>query len=222
VKLDKLAKQLRRDLSASPQKAAALGVMLLVAAYFWLPMIWGWLGPKTAPKPAVAGSVILEDEQPTITSAQAKASRTFPWEQVRRRMLADPLMASAEYDAAWLDPFRTNPLAASAPVAATGNTETVPSVALDPAGLGLVLTGAVVGPKRRTAIISGRSYLEGEVVKPSAAMGPTPIEFCLEKITARGVELTAGGQRYTLKLGRAQLGTDDELIDHHRARSDAH
>ncbi|MCU0877945.1 MAG: hypothetical protein MUF06_09190 [Pirellulaceae bacterium] len=222
MKLDKLAKQLRRDLSASPKKAAALGVMLLVAAYFWLPMIWGWLGPKTTQKPVATGSVILEDEHPTSASAAAKASRTFPWEQVRRRMLADPLMASAEYDAAWLDPFRRDPLTASAPPAGPESTNATPSAVLDPAGLGLVLTGAVVGPKRRTAIISGRSYLEGEIVKPNTAPGPTPIEFCLEKITARGVELTAGGKSYTLKLGRAQLGTDDELIDHHRARSDAH
>jgi hypothetical protein len=218
VKLDKLAKQLRRDLSASPKKAAALGVMLLVAAYFWLPMVGGWLVPESKRKPVATGSVILEDEQPTSGSARSKLGGTFPWEQVRRRMLADPLMASAEYDASWVDPFRVDPRVEQAVLAGPATAEPPPSASLDPTSVGLVLTGAVVGPKRRTAIISGRSYFEGETVKPSAAVGPAPIEFRLETITSRGVELAAGGKRYKLELARARLGADDEFIRHDRDR----
>jgi hypothetical protein len=220
VKLDKLAKQLRRDLTASPKKAAALGLMLLVAAYFWLPMIWGWLGPKQTKQPVAAGSVILEDEQPTNNSLKSKAGRTFRWEQVRHRMLADPLMASAEYDVAWPDPFRSDSVAAAAQAASAAPAGETLAGVVDPAGLGLVLTSAVVGPKRRTAIISGRTYCEGETVKPavsaseSAGASVAPLEFRLEKIGPWEVELTALGQRYTLQLARAQLTGGDELIHH--------
>jgi hypothetical protein len=134
-------------------------------------------------------------------------------------MLADPLMASAEYDASWVDPFRGDARAGHAASAEPATAEPPPSVSFDPASLGLVLTGAIVGPKRRTAIISGRSYFEGETVRPNTATGPAPIEFRLETITSRGVELAAGGKRYKLQLARAQLGADDELIHHHRDRA---
>jgi hypothetical protein len=40
VKLDKLVKQLRRDATANPKKTALLGVMALVALYFWGPLLW--------------------------------------------------------------------------------------------------------------------------------------------------------------------------------------
>ena len=45
MKLDKLARQLRRDVAASPKKAVALGLMVLVALYFWAPMVWKWIAP---------------------------------------------------------------------------------------------------------------------------------------------------------------------------------
>ena len=59
VKLDKLTKQLRRDIAANPKKAAALGLMVLVALYFWGPLVWSWFAPAAARESSKASNVAL-------------------------------------------------------------------------------------------------------------------------------------------------------------------
>lgn len=46
MSLDKLAKRLKRDVRRSPKKAVALGLLCLVALWFWLPLLWGWVAPE--------------------------------------------------------------------------------------------------------------------------------------------------------------------------------
>ncbi|MBI3839452.1 MAG: hypothetical protein HY288_16150, partial [Planctomycetia bacterium] len=45
-----LAKKLQREIKANPAKAGGLGVLLLVAGYFWAPLVKGFIAPaETAP-----------------------------------------------------------------------------------------------------------------------------------------------------------------------------
>ena len=44
MSLERFAKRLRREVIANPKKAAILGIMLLVAIYFWTPLVMGWMG----------------------------------------------------------------------------------------------------------------------------------------------------------------------------------
>ena len=119
VKLDKLAKQARRDLLANPKKAALLGLMLLVAAYFWGPLLWKWLVPASGSKGGKGGqtALIMEDD-PAEAAPQAKpgALRPFRWEKVRQQIRSDRFMVPASFEKHWPDPFAPLPVAVQVPV----------------------------------------------------------------------------------------------------------
>ena len=43
VKIGNIAKQLRREATANPKKASVLGLLAVVALWFWAPLVWGWI-----------------------------------------------------------------------------------------------------------------------------------------------------------------------------------
>ncbi len=190
--------------------------MLVVAIYFWAPMVWGWIKPGSGKAQASsAGNVILEDD-PVDPAAQASKSRhVFAWEKVRKLVAADPRMTPALLDPQWRDPFR---LLAGEPsseqaiaAAALAQQAKVPDV--DPAAAGLVLTSVAIGSKRRSATITGNTYQEGEAIRPVDADGKPvgTLEFRLVRVDYRGVELEQSGRTYQLELKRASLATGDEI-----------
>ncbi len=213
MKLDKLARQIRRDISASPKKAAALGLMFLVALYFWAPMVWGWIAPGAKPKTVAAAGVILEDD-PVDPVAQAnKAKHVFHWEKIRKHIAADPRMTPAAFQASWHNPFR----------AAEGQTEDQARTPeyqapagtpqeIDPMSAGLTLSSVAVSAKLRSATISGDSYREGEVIKLLAPDGSvSSVEFKLVRVDYHEVELERQGKIFKLKLSRARVAHGDEI-----------
>ncbi len=214
MKLDKIARQIRRDIAASPKKAAVLGLMVLVALYFWAPMIWGWIKADDAGALAVASAseVILEDEPIDPVKATKKEGRTFSWEKVRRKMAADPRMTPAVYEASWSDPFLRSDVATGAgSVAAKAGPQTLASTPIDPAALGLKLTSVAISAQRRVALISGEKYREGELV-PMGGMeeaSAAGIGFRLTKVGFHEVQLEYQGQTYTLELSRPRLAPGD-------------
>lgn len=213
MKLDKIARQIRRDIAASPKKAAVLGLMVLVALYFWAPMIWGWIKPSDGGSKAVASAteVILEDEPIDPVKATKKEGRKFSWEKVRRKMAADPRMTPAVYDASWPDPFRLAEAGTAGTTVKTGP-QTPAAAPIDPAALGLKLTSVAISAQRRAAVISGDKYREGELVPMGGKdkASPTGIAFRLTKVGFHEVQLEYQGQTYTLELDRPQLAPGDE------------
>jgi hypothetical protein len=216
VKLDKLARQLRRDISASPKKAAALGLMLVVALYFWAPMVWGWMKPGGSKTVAAADSgVILEDDPVDPAAVASRARHDFAWEKIRKQLAADPHMTPALFDPGWRDPFRraANQLPAGPGIAASGLTQQPKESQLDPAAAGLAVTSVVIGSRRKSATIAGDTYAEGDLITPVDANGQ-PVEraaFRLAKVGYHGVELERNGTIYTLELQRAKLAQGDEI-----------
>src|SRR5687768_8945785 len=80
--------------------------MVLVAIYFWAPIVSGWAGRPARKPTTVAGGLILDDE-PVDPAAQARRARqTFPWEKVRKQVLADPRMTAVAFQTSWHNPFR--------------------------------------------------------------------------------------------------------------------
>jgi hypothetical protein len=213
VKLDKIARQIRRDIAASPKKAAVLGLMVLVALYFWAPMIWGWIKPAdSGGSPVAATDVILDDEPIDPVKSTKREGRTFSWEKVRRKVAADPRMTPARYEVTWNDPFCPSEPTETGPATAGQGPRPTASAAIDPAALGLKLTSVAISAERRAAVISGRKYREGELVpiggKDKASSG---VEFRLTKVGFHEVELEYQGQTFTLELSRPRLAPGDSL-----------
>jgi len=223
VKLDKLAKQLRRDVAANPKKAIALGVMALVALYFWAPLVWRWVSPEGGKKSkALAALILTDDPEEPSHAAKRRAAGKFRWEKVRPLIAQDARMSPARFDLQWTDPFAatfwpagdasaTNPAAQAKPEAAV--------LDFNPHEAGVVLSSVMIGNKRRTATINGRSYQVGESIKLAKEGTLGAVEYRLTRITVRGVELEHRGKKHILLLAPAELAEGD-FIGHASPRQD--
>jgi hypothetical protein len=216
VKLDKLVKQIRRDATAHPKKAAALGLMALVALYFWAPLVWKWLAPaegKRRVKSQNVALILTDDPIEATDKSKTRSVNKFRWEKVRQLIDSDPQMVSATFDAAWIDPFgpRQDSTKETAPDSeSTTATSAAADVQIDPTEAGLVLTGVMISPRRRTATINGQLYREDEVVNVSGKNNAaTSVDFRVVRIDRQQVELERQGRKFVLELSRPQLGQRD-------------
>lgn len=213
MKLDKLAKQLRRDLAANPKKAAALGLMALVALYFWAPLVWHWVSPEGGKKSAQASALILTDDPEEPAVAAKRRAVKFRWEKVRDLAAKDSLMASAAFDGKWTDPFPGHAPSETKTTTtpAAGAQRAVAAADFDPTQAGLVLSGVMIVGKRRTATINGDTYQEGSVIKLGSEAELEAVELRVVKIASQGVVLQRGGKTYSLRFAKPSLARGDAI-----------
>lgn len=213
MKLDKLVKQLKKDAAGNPKKAALLGVMALVALYFWAPLVWRWVKPSSDRAQLATNNVALiltDDPADASDKGRGLPANRFRWDRVRQLIERDSRMTSATFEAGWIDPFaRTEILQPPEPIAAASKPETIQEVT--PQEAGLELTSLVISPRVRTATINGETYAEKEVVSAAAKDGPQGVDFRIERIGRRGVELVREGKTYLLELNKPGLAQGDEI-----------
>ncbi|MBC7855693.1 MAG: hypothetical protein IAF94_19865, partial [Pirellulaceae bacterium] len=218
MKLDKLVKTLRRDLTANPLKAGVLGVLLLGGMYFWGPLIWKWVGKKGAAAPDMA---VVPSSSPSSssgssggglpTSGAGESKETGPgWREVRDRRKADPLARSADFRPPWSQIFQ---VAATVTKAEEPEVEvqTKQPAEVDPRNLGLVLQGVAIGPQGKKAIISGKVYREQDSITVSRDSDATRNEngqrsdvvFTLLRVYRKMVVVEREGKVWELKLTSA-------------------
>ena len=83
---------------------------------------------------------------------------------------------------------------------------------IDPASLGLTLTGVALGSRRSTATINGKAYREGETIKVNAqGKDATPLTFRLARVERYGVVLERGGKWWQIALPRPALSGDEVI-----------
>jgi hypothetical protein len=226
VNLGKFYKRFRRDLAANPKKAALLGIMVLVAAYFWAPLVLGVLPARKGSAAAAAPpDVILADNPLGAAQAAQNSKNAFHWERAQQSIAADATMASATFDRTWRDPFAAfdspapppeepEPIPSPADIAASAAADAAKAIA--PGEAGLVLQGVLVGRLASAATISGEVYREGDVV-PAQVAGAT-VEFQVGYISKQGVALHSNGKRHWLEFSKSKLAPGDEIV--RRGKSD--
>ncbi len=201
MNLSRLARQLRREAMANPKKAAVLGLLVLVALYYWGPLVWGWVAadeaagpPPDAPAAGVAspGAANLATTEPTPQDGQTV---TYPWTQLDEWIRQDPMTAPAEDVARWRDPFA---FASTGPKAAEVEPAQGEPSRLSPEGLGIELAGTLVGPRRRVALIGGKAYREGQTVKIDR--NGQSLEFQLAEVHSQRIVLEREGRRFDLLI----------------------
>lgn len=216
MNLEKLAKQLRRDLAANPKKAAALGLMVLVAMYFWGPLVWKWAsagGNKRNNKVNLASLILTDD--PVVPSQQHKArgGAKFRWEKARHFMRHDPYMVSATFDSSWTDPFGKPAASASEDPADEAQAEaaTAAAAAAQLGNLGITLGSVVIGPRNRVATINGEACHEGDTVEVKDRTDKSIVHrFRVLRIGRHSVDLQIGERTVTLELAQPKLAHGDE------------
>lgn len=217
----KFVKQLKRDLKASPAKAGALGVLLVVAVVFWGPLVFK--SDKTSPKPrsvATTSSTSTSTATPPSRAAAPAAETQLAWKQLQEFVGRDPRMAPRRPKAAGsaspaeLNPFSTKTreerdqeetdalldealalgMFDEAGVAQTAVTE---GVKLEDCPL--VLSSTLVGGKAAKAVINDRSFARG------ATLGNwhgSPLT--LETVEPRRAVVAWNGQSRELKILRPE------------------
>jgi len=227
VNLEKLAKQLRRDLAANPKKAAALGLMVLVALYFWGPLAWKWLsasGNKRNNKVNMASLILTDDPAEPSQQSKVRGGAKFRWEKARQLIRNDPQMVSATFDVSWIDPFgKPAVVATQDPTSEAAQTEAAASAAaaFEPGTLGIVLGSVMIGPRSRVATINGEPCHEGDVVAVTDKQDKAVTNrFRVARIRRQGVDLEIGSRTFTLELKQPKLAPGDQ-IEHGKPR-DSH
>jgi hypothetical protein len=220
VNLEKLAKQLRRDLAANPKKAAALGLMILVALYFWGPLTWKWVmdsGSKRTNKVSTASLILTDDPAEPTQQSRQRGGAKFRWEKVRQLIRQDPRMVSATFESGWVDPFG-KPAASTMPEASVEDakddaaTAAATIAAVEPSEIGIVLGGVMIGPRNRVATINGEACHEGDVIEVVDKTDKSVSRhFRVVKIGRQQVELEISGQILVLDLKPSKLSHGDEI-----------
>jgi hypothetical protein len=203
VRLDKLAKRLRREAVAYPKKAAVLGLLVLVALYYWGPLVWrrASRGRSSGKPPASEANADLQPEAWADTaSAQPQTppphkACSYPWTQLDEWMRQDLSTTPAEHPGDWRDPFAV----ASAGAGGAGSEEKRPDPPqLTPESLGIELSGTLIGASRRVALVGGRAYSEGQTIVVNHH--DRPIDFELVEVHSRRIVLGREGSRFEVVI----------------------
>jgi hypothetical protein len=164
----KMVKQLKREALANKGKASVLGLVVLIALYFWLPLVADCF--KSAPDgEAVAQPVAAAaaPAAPTGSSASPEAEQVewpaHPWLDLIAWMDSDPMMKSTGVPAGVGNPFRWSAPPEGFAVNDGEEEEELeedePKPEVTPQTLGMVLTSTLIGPKVSVVKISGKTYV---------------------------------------------------------------
>ncbi|RIK79250.1 MAG: hypothetical protein DCC68_13595 [Planctomycetota bacterium] len=228
----RLVRQLKREIKTNPKRAALLAGLTAVGIYFWAPLVAGWVMPEQA---ATAPVKQIASRAPTpagatpagATTAQpSKTTNATPWTQLWAAIQDDKRTKPATALLAAADPFRPfpappetneeteesnqgNPSAEGTATAKRPPTANpAAAVEVTPKSLGMKLTGTVIGPRQRAAVIDGKIVPEGGLVLPAAADGKSSstktdaakIAFRLVKVDDRSIALERNQKKYTLSI----------------------
>jgi hypothetical protein len=207
--------KLRREIAANPKKAGVLALLLIVAIWFWAPLLGKWFGkPETDVKdgtptqnsafasPAAGGGVGASSHSATESAISVKGKLPHrPWRQLVTWIEQDPRMSPATELAIGRDPFKLLPIEAMEKKRAEPASEQQPD--LTPTLAGLVLTTTIVGRGQSIALIGGEAYKEGSVVAALRGDG----RFRIVEIRPREVILERKGKLYNLSLPTNEWAT---------------
>ncbi len=238
MKLGKISRKLRREVGAHPVKAAVLGILCLVALWFWAPLLQGWLTPRrpgsTASQAVQPGTPQRPGGSPTALAVPAPDSDSktavYPWRQIVQWMeqdprtrpvapapetgqpaagLADDQWLGKPLDAGFRDPFfRSEPAEKEQAKEAAAEPPPAPP-AVRPQDLGASVSGIISGPDGGAAVINERTYLEGEEVL--LRKDGMAYAFHVAEIRPGTVVLTRDGARYELDIQKASWKTDEPI-----------
>lgn len=209
MRWQQLKRQLLRDLKRSPKKAAALGLLAVVGLYFWAPLVTGWMKPETGrssrrkAKPASAATAMMAAAMPQPATAPTETLPELDWESVDRLLREDVHAMTAEHLTSWKDPFVREEEIAEDKIAEAEP----PKPVATPESEGLSVSMTLVGARRRSAVIGGKTYHEGDLIETKSGA-----RFRLAQVKAHQIILESDGNNYQLAV-RA-LPTSDRIQVH--------
>ncbi len=211
--------RLQREIKASPAKAGGLGVLVLVALYFWFPLLMGSSEaepPAAAPAPEAAPIATGHGmpTAPALKPAAAPQTLDYQWQQFAKLMDEDVLTRTVQELPRSRDPFQRVGAALETQELATADTAEAiveaPAIpARTPQQAGLVLSSTLIGNRSQVAQINGKSYRVGDEVPPK--LGDSEDRFQVIAVLPRRVVLEdRDGKRHLLRIPRPLLDDANE------------
>jgi len=222
VNLVKLGRQLKRDLTRNPKKAGVLALLLIVAVYFWAPLLIGWASDETPVAAQDAGSVAAA-ATPAGDALEPTSPEAVPsWDVLASHMAEDRMASAAEWVAERRVPF----LPSGYQLALAQQEQAEHQQPTTPEELGWKLTGVLISRRSRLAQINGVSIALGDVVSPTrlseTPSDDMPAEPAFELVYIGGdfVVLQQGTNQYRLEWDRPKLAHGDQVVVRRKANSD--
>lgn len=237
---DKLARQLKKELTRNPKKTAALAIISVVALWLWGPLAWKWIAGDQSDSTTTQAATAPKAPNQSLAAASKEAGAAvksqlpkFTWDELLAKIARDERMQPANLAALPRDPFATSAAEQSIVDSLQSNDTNIASASPrvlpaepTPQSLGLKLEGTLITSQRRRATISGEHYEEGERVafetaKATPSATPTTganadskpaVEFLVELVEPRRVVLSRNEIKYELMLVRATLSGRDTLV----------
>lgn len=208
--MQKLIKQLKKEVKANPGRSAVLAIVTVVAIYFWAPLVMKWSGLGKGAKPTEVATAPVASNgavSSTPTVAAPTIATPFRWESFLQRIAGDNHMASASLPQLQHNPFETKVRSeADADLEAADELPvTIPVAAKTPFDqLGLRLQSTLVSSKGGVAMIDGKLVsFDAAQSAPQWITIPhagTDIEVRLLDVRHREVELEYDGESHVLTI----------------------
>ena len=214
---NKWIKRLRREATANPKKAAVLGLLLMVAAYYWYPLVAGWLAAD-GPGKKGAIAVAMPQQPPVLGNAATAAAPadnpvaqpTWPWQVLRQWRTADERTVATTDLGLRRDPFQVAQARRMELAEKKQTPVAQPEPVITAASLGLQLSSTMVGPGRSLAIINGRTYQLGQILEWSK--DGTSLALELAEVAPGRIVLRSEGQSLEVTIPQRPIAGRLELV----------
>jgi len=231
VKFAKLKKQFVKEAKNHPKKAAVLGLLALLAIWFWTPLVWKWVsGSKGQGARVVANRPAPESTHNQTSPAENEnvpvpdnAEPRTPWFRLRDWMNRDVHMGTERAIPLGRNPFRESaaPLPVEPPEVADAEEEAdseaevaekEPEPTFTPATLGLRLTSTLIDSGQRIARLNNRTFREGDYIEVQQAGSEESIVFYLAQVGTEEVILEREGFRFPLRIERSKPRRSNAIV----------
>lgn len=215
VNIQKTTTQLTKEIKRNPAKAAVLGGLLLVAIWFWYPLVQKWAGGSSR---SVAQETVEHDlvvpqkaslptpEAPVVTK-QVAAGKT-DWQTIVKQISDDPWMKKGTLRQNDFDPFYPEKQPETVLTSTNVESDPTPNLDVPPDTAGLVVTSVIVGGHVPIARINHQNYRVGDTIRATDAN----IRYTLVEVHSWGVLLKGPQRVHELPIDETPLQANQKLV----------
>lgn len=215
VNIQKQINQLTREIKRNPAKAAVLGGLLLVAIWFWYPLVQKWMGSstRTVASQSPEHDLVIPQTTPLPTPEASAANQPAPsgktdWRSIAQQIGDDPWMKKGTLRHDSFDPFYPEPEPQTTLTSARVETESIPDLDVPPETAGLAVTSVIVGGRVPIARINSQNYRVGDTIRATDAN----ITYTLVQVHKWGVSLKGSQRVHELPIDETPLTDNHRLV----------
>jgi hypothetical protein len=210
---------LKSEAKRSPKKAAVLGLLLIVAGYFWGPLVLKWFSgsdeaaPEAAVETIALASTAPAAAAPSPAPAPAGLGPLADWRILSRQFEVERRARAARLavKGALFGPISSGEPPLDSKDEAPQDEEGMAAATTTPTELGLTLEGTLLLPDGAVAVIDGCRYRVGDFVSASTAQGRAESEFKLIEVRRGAAVLLRGADRHELTVAASSLAAGERV-----------